>query len=250
MIYSLASQRTKSQSNEEKFQTSSGTYVDITIDDIQREMMEFQSIDSSSDEKAIKYAEISQKLSFLESKGKWLEDVDKLKSILQTDYYQGFDIVYIKDLNRFDDSTNGRKTRILNLNSAELSRLGDLHTIQVPQNMMIAGTKGALIDTVSDASRGTVVEYNVGKVLEDCTISLSKNGLYCYNSDGSMYLITKSGIEPVTTSDDFRSGIGGIGTFNRNNLYVFNKNISSVASILLTRYTSAAGSQTVYTPYK
>jgi hypothetical protein len=247
MIYALASQRTKTQSNEEKFQTSSGTYVDITIDDIQREMMEFQALDPSSDTKAQKYSEISQKLEFLESKGKWLEDVDQLKSILQTDYYKGFNIVYIKDLNQFDDSTNGRKTRILNLNSAELSRLGDLHSIQVPQNMMIAGTKGALVDAVSDASRGIVVEYNAGKALEDCAISLLKNGIYCYNPDGDIYLITKAGIEPITTSDgDFRSGIGGLGTFNRNNLYVFQKSLSNIGNALLTRYRNTAGSQTVY----
>jgi hypothetical protein len=141
MVYALASQRTQRQSNEDKFQTTSGAYVDITIDDIQREMMEFQSLDPSSDAKAIKYAEITQKLNFLESKGKWLTDVDNLKNILQTEYYKGFNIVYIKNLNQFDDTTSGRKTKILTLNSAETTRLGDIHSIQVPQNMMIAGTK-------------------------------------------------------------------------------------------------------------
>jgi hypothetical protein len=154
MMYALASQWTSSQSNEEKFQTQSGTYIDITIDDIQREMMDFQALDPSSDAKAIAYAEISQKLEFLESKGKWLEDVEKLKTILQSDYYKGFNIVYIKNLTQFDDVVSGRKTRILNFNNAELSRLGDVHSIQVPQNMMIGGTKGALVDSVNDASEG------------------------------------------------------------------------------------------------
>ncbi|MDR2190799.1 MAG: hypothetical protein LBP53_06600, partial [Candidatus Peribacteria bacterium] len=247
MVYALASQWTTTQSNEEKFQTQSGTYIDITIDDIQKEMMEFQALDASSDTKAIKYAEIGQKLDFLESKGKWLEDVEKLKTILQSDYYKGFNIVYIKNLSQFDDVVSGRKTRILTFNSAELSRLGELRSIQVPQKIMIGGSKGAMIDAMNDASRGTLVEYNVSKPLGDCSISLLKNGIYCYTTDGEIYLISKSGIEPVQTSDgDFRSNIGGVGTFNRNNLYVFQKNVSSVGNALLTRYRNTAGSQTQY----
>ncbi|MDR0370035.1 MAG: hypothetical protein LBH96_06140 [Candidatus Peribacteria bacterium] len=247
MIYSLASQRTTTESNENKFQTASGVYIDITIEDIQKEMMEFQSLDPTSDAKAIKYAEIAQKLDFLESKGKWLEDVQQLKDVLQTDYYKGFNIAYIKNLSQFDDNTNGRKTRILTFNTAETSRLGSLHSIQVPQNIMIGGDRGALIDAVSDASRGTLVEYNIGKSLEDCSISLLKNGLYCYNSDGDIYVITKSGIDPVETSDgDFRAGIGGVGTFSRNNFYVFQKNISNIGNSLVTRYRNTVGSQAQY----
>ena len=191
MFYALLSQRTVSESNENKFQTSSGVYIDITIEDIQKEMMEFQSLYPTGDAKAIKYAEITQKLDFLDSKGKWIEDVQQLKDILQTDYYKGFNIAYIKNLSQFDDNTNGRKTKILTFNNAETSRLGALHSIQVPQNIMIGGDKGALIDAVSDASRGTLVEYNVGKPLQDCAISLLRNGIYCYHGDGDIYLITK-----------------------------------------------------------
>jgi hypothetical protein len=247
MIYALTSQWTKEQSNEEKFQTSSGTYVDITIEDIQKEMMEFQALEAGDSTKAIKYSEITQKLSFLESKGKWLEDVEQLRTILQSEYYKGFNIVYIKNLNQFDDNTNGRNTKILTLNSAEITRLGDLHSIQVPQRIMIGGTKGAIIDTVSDASRGTLIEYNTGKPLENCEISLLKNGLYCYTTAGEIYAITKYGIEPVTTTDgDFRSGIGGVGTFSKNNLYVFQQNPSNLGQSLLTRYRNTQGSQTQY----
>jgi hypothetical protein len=104
-----------------------------------------------------------------------------------------------------------------------------------------------LIDSVSDASRGALVEYNVGKSLQDCAISLLKNGLYCYNTDGDIYAITRGGIDPVETSDgDFRSGIGGLGTFNRNNFYVFQKSLSNIGNSLVTRYRNAAGSQTQY----
>ncbi|MDR0607847.1 MAG: hypothetical protein LBG52_05950 [Candidatus Peribacteria bacterium] len=229
MVYALASQWTKEQSNEEKFQTASGTYVDITIEDIQKEMMGFQALEAGDDAKAIKYSEITQKLSFLESKGKRLEDVERMRTILQSEYYKGFNIIYIKNLSQFDDNTNGRKTKILTFNNAELSRLGDLHSLQVPQHLMIGGTKGAMINAVSDASRGTLVEYNTGKPLEDCAISLLRNGLYCYTSGGEIYAITKSGIEPVSTIDgDFRSGIGGVGIFNKTNLYVFQKNLSNL----------------------
>ena len=174
MVYALASQWTKGQSNEDKFPTGSG-YVEVTIDGIQKEMMEFQALDPSSDAKAIKYSEISQKLAFLESKGKWLEDVAQLRRILQSDYYKGFNIIYIENLTQFDSNTNGRKTGILTFNNAETSRLGTLHSIQVPQNIMIGGEKGALVDAVSDASRGSIIEYNTGKPLIDCNISLLRN---------------------------------------------------------------------------
>lgn len=123
MLYALVSQRITSQSSENKFQTQSGEYIDVTIEDIQKEMLDFQSLEPSSDIKAIKYAEIKQKLEFLESKGKRLEDVEQLKSILQSEYYKGFNIVYIKNLSQFDDTVSGRKTKILTFNNAEISRL-------------------------------------------------------------------------------------------------------------------------------
>lgn len=234
-------------STEDKFQTQSGEYIDITIDDIQKEMLEFQTLDASSDAKSIKYAEITQKLDFLASKGKRIEDVTTLRKVLQSEYYKGFDIVHITSLEQFDDPTNGRKTRVLTFNSAETSRLGELHSITVPKNIMIGGTKAALIDSVSDASRGTLMEYNLGTNLEDCDTSLLRNGLYCYTSAGDIYLVAKSGIEPLETTDgDFKSGIGGIGTYNRNNLYVFQKNLSNIGNSLLTRYRNTAGSQTQY----
>jgi hypothetical protein len=65
-LYSLASQILNNNSNDNKFQTSSGTYIDINIEDLQNDITEFKTLDASSNLKSAKYIEISQKLQFLE----------------------------------------------------------------------------------------------------------------------------------------------------------------------------------------
>jgi hypothetical protein len=70
------------------FVTASGVQVDVTIEDIKKDIYMFQSLDPTSDEKGVKYHEIMQKLDMLESKGRWLEDVTQLRTILQSDYHK------------------------------------------------------------------------------------------------------------------------------------------------------------------
>ncbi len=202
MVCALASQMTKKQDPENQFQTSSGTYIEVTLEGIQQAMQEFTSLPSDDDQKSAKYAEIKSQLTYLEEKGKWLDDVKDLKEHLESEYYKGFNIAVINNLNQFG-------TRIFTINNSELSRLGEVHSLQVPQNLMIAGTKGAMINASSDTSRGSVVEYNTGTPLENCVTSLLKDGLYCYNTAGDVYLVVKSGVTPVSTTDgDFKSNIG------------------------------------------
>ncbi|MBO4203741.1 hypothetical protein J5893_02815 [bacterium] len=240
MIAALASQMTKKQDPDNQFQTSSGVYIEVTLEGIQQAMQEFVSLPSDDNQKSIKYAEIKSQLAYLEEKGKWLDDVKDLKEYLESEYYKGFNILVVNSLNQFG-------TNIFSLSNAELSRLGDLHSLQVPQNMMIAGSKGAIINASSDSSRGSVVEFNVGKPLENCVTSLLKDGLYCYNTDGDIYLIVKSGVTPVSTTDgDFKTNIGGLGTYSRNNFYVFQKSPSNIGSSLVTRYRNVAGSQSSF----
>jgi hypothetical protein len=65
-IYSLASQILNNNSHSNKFQTSAGTYIDINLEDLQNDIVEFKTLDASSNLKSAKYTEISQKLQFLE----------------------------------------------------------------------------------------------------------------------------------------------------------------------------------------
>jgi len=75
------------RSNTNTVVMSDGVSVDLTMDDIKKDIFMFQSMDPTSDEKSIKYHEILEKLDILESKWKWLEDVTQLKKVLQADYY-------------------------------------------------------------------------------------------------------------------------------------------------------------------
>lgn len=235
-LYSLASQILNNSSNSNKFQTSAGTYIDINLEDLQNDIIEFKTLDASSNLKTDKYNEINQKLNFLEEQWKWLEDVADLKSQLQENYYDGFRITQFKSENDLNNVA-GKDTQILTFNSTDTDKLWTPSSINVPRNMMIGWTKWALIDASSDTSRWSLIEYNIWKDLEDCITSLNSNWLYCYNTDWDIYMITKAGIVPVNTEDwNFRKWIGWLWTFSSRNLYVFKSNVSNLDNMLLTRY--------------
>jgi hypothetical protein len=86
MVINLLSQVLKS--NSDTFVTSDGETVDLTIEDIKKDLFMFQGMDPTSEEKSIKYNEILSKLDVLESKGRWLEDVAQFKKLLQSEYYK------------------------------------------------------------------------------------------------------------------------------------------------------------------
>ena len=94
-------------------------------------------MDPTSEEKAMKYHEIAEKLTVLESKGRRAEDVAQLQKVLQAEYYKGFNISYISALSKFDDLSLGRKSRILTFNDAEKSQMGTLIGISMRSNMII-----------------------------------------------------------------------------------------------------------------
>ena len=237
-LYSLASQILDNSNHTNKFKTSDGAYIDINLEDLQNDIAEFKTLDASSNLKSAKYTEISQKLEFLEEQWKWLEDVEDLKSQLQENYYDWFRITQFKTENELNNIA-GKNTQILTFNSTDSDKLWTLNSINVPRDnyMMIAWSKWALIDAVSDTSRGYLQSYNLSKPLENCISALNSNWIYCYNAEWEIYMISKSGIIPVTTEDwDFRSWIWWLGTFSSRNLYVFNSNVSNLWNILLTRY--------------
>ena len=236
-IYALLSQILDDKNHTNKFSTWSGVYQELNLDDIQSDINAFKNLDPSSTLKINQYNEISQKLQFLEDQWKWLDDVANLRAQLQENYYEWFHVVQFNSNNDLN-TIAWRDTQLITFNSSDLSRLWDLNSIKVPStNMMIGWSKWAIIDAISNTSRWTTMEYNVSKPLEDCITNISSNWLYCYNNDGDIYMITKSKITPVTTSDwDFRSWIWWLGTYNGRSLYVFQSNVSSLWNMLLTRY--------------
>jgi hypothetical protein len=87
MLYSLLSEII-STNKDTVYVTPEGVSVEVTVDDIKKDIFLFQSMDPTGDEKSLKYQEIMNKLTTLESKGRWLEDVAQLKKILRSDYYK------------------------------------------------------------------------------------------------------------------------------------------------------------------
>jgi hypothetical protein len=123
LSFSILAQLRSAKKNQITFQTSTGSTVLLTIDDIKRDIASFKELDPSSDEKSLKYSEILQKLSLIEQKGIWQEDTAALKKILNQDYEKGFMVRTISDLAQFDDEKTGRKTAILTFNASEKNKL-------------------------------------------------------------------------------------------------------------------------------
>ena len=42
---------------------------------------------------------------------------------------------------------------------------------------------------------------DIDDTIENCSLNLLKNGFYCYTLNGKIYVITRTGIESVTTAD-------------------------------------------------
>ena len=249
MVINLLSQVLKS--NSDTFVTSDGVTVDLTIEDIKKDLFMFQGMDPTSEEKSIKYNEILSKLDVLESKGRWLEDVAQFKKLLQSEYYKWFNIIYVSSLTKFDDETLGKKTKILTLNDAEISQLGSIEWLYVYRNMMIAGTKSALVGALDDTMRWSLIAYNfpATDLLKWCGLNLLKDGLYCFTNNSAIYSVNKEWSQPVTTTDTepFTKNIAGLMTYGKANLYVFENTISAAGNTtLVTRYRNTLWSQIIY----
>ena len=234
-LYALLSQIFNDKNHTNKFQTSNGAYQELNLDDLQKDITEFKTLDASSSLKTTTYKEISDKLNFLEAQWKWLEDVAALRSQLDENFYDWFNVRQFKTTTELNNIA-WKNTQILTFNSSDLSKLWNLHSIVVPRNIMIAWSKWAMIDASSDTSRWTIVDISE-QSLRNCISSLNSNWLYCYNDNWWIYMISKTWIVPVWTEDwDFRSWIWWLWTFSNRNLYVFNANVSSLGNMLLTRY--------------
>lgn len=236
-VYSLVSQIVNTQNHVNKFETSAWVYIDINLDDLQTAISDFKTLDASDVNKTTTYLDISQKLDFLESQWKWLEDVAALRAQLDDNFYEGFKVKQFKTTTELNNIA-WKNTQVFTFNSTDLSKLWTLNSINVPKNnnLMIAWSKWAIIDATSDTSRWTLINTSEQN-LKDCIPSLNSNWIYCYNDNGWIYMVTKTWIVPVWTEDgDFRSWIWWLWTFSNRNLYVFNSNVSSLWNMLLTRY--------------
>ena len=249
MLINLLSQVLKS--NTDTVVTSDGVTVDLTIDDIKKDLLAFESMDPTSEEKSMKYKDLTEKLNVLEGRGRRLEDVAALKKVLQADYYKGFNISYISSLAKFDDLSLGKKSRVLTFNDAEKTQMGNIMWISMWSNMIIEWTNSALVWAMDDSLRGVMIDYNLpdGDSIKWCGANLLKDGIYCYTPKWTIISVTKAGAQTVTNGDgeSFSKHIGGIATYGKANMYIFETTVSAAGNTtLVTRYRNTLGSQTIY----
>lgn len=248
MLYNVLSQ-VLNTSNQSVFTTASWVILDITIDDIKKDILDFKKMDSTLDQKWVKYSEIIDKLNMLESKWRWLEDVENLKWIIQDDYYKWFNIIRIDNLSRLDDTANGTKTRLISINTTEKEKVWSWLFIDFQRWINIGWSKWSLIGAVNDGSRGSLIEYNIEEAVSGCSSNLLRDGLYCYTKNGRIFSVTKAGVEPITTSDAtwFPDTIWWIWVYGKANLYIFQPNLnSSLNGVFVTRYRNTVWSQIAY----
>lgn len=248
MLYNVLSQ-VLNTSNQSVFTTASWVILDITIDDIKKDILDFKKMDSTLDQKWVKYSEIIDKLNMLESKWRWLEDVENLKWIIQDDYYKWFNIIRIDNLSRLDDTANGTKTRLISINTTEKEKVWAWLFIDFQRWINIGWSKWSLIGAVNDGSRWSLIEYNIEEAVSGCSSNLLRDGLYCYTKNGRIFSVTKAGVEPITTSDAtwFPDTIWWIWVYGKANLYIFQPNLnSSLNGVFVTRYRNTVWSQIAY----
>ena len=252
LLYSVLSALLDTKNNNTII-TNSGAVLDITIDDIKKDIRDFQQLPVSWDEKSMVYNEIIEKLTLLEQNWRWLEDVENLRWIVENEYYKWFNIIRIENLSQLDDAASWIKTRQISFNSSEKGKMWDVLFIDYQKSINVWWTKWALIWSVNDWSRWSLVEYWVDSNMAWCSVNLLRDWLYCYISDGRIYNITKAWIEPVTTQDWvwFPDTVWGLWIYMKNNFYVFQPNLNSALNwVVLTRYRNIAGSETVYQPWQ
>lgn len=252
LLYSVLSALLDTKNNN-TIVTDSWTVIDITIDDIKKDIYAFQQMDASSDDKSMKYNEIIEKLTLLEQNWKWLEDVESLKWIVEDDYYKWFNIIRIENLSQLDDTASWIKTRQISFNSSEKWKMWDVLFIDFQKSINIWWSKWALIWSLNDGSRWSLIEYGIDTNVAWCSVNLLRDWIYCYTPDWRIYNIVKAWIEPVTTTDWlwFPDTVGWLWIWWKANLYVFQPNLnSSLNWVFLTRYRNTVWSETVYQPWQ
>lgn len=248
MLVNLLSQFIRSSGD--KITTSDGVSINVTLEDIKKDIFLFQWLDSSSEEKSMKYHELMEKINMLQSKWKRPDDITQLKKLLQAEYYKWFNISYINSLDKFDDPTWEKKSKLVTLNSSELSKLWTLKSISYRKDINIAGTKSSLIWVANDTNRWSLVEYNLSDdELKWCNGNLLKDGFYCWTKNGQILSVNRGGSQTVTTSDPdwFPAGIAWLAVYGKSNLYIFQSNVSPIGnSRLAIRYRNTLWSQIIY----
>lgn len=213
--------------------------ANLSIEDMKKEIVQFQKLDPSSEEKVTKYNALKAQLDALEKQGKWASDVAQLKTILNTEYYRGFNIVLVDNL---------IEQNVYTFSSLEKNTVGIPMSIFYNRSFTVAGDKGTILGGISDDVRGNNITYSLGKTAKACSLNLLKDGVYCAGTDNTVFNTTKAGSEDVKIEGgNFPEGIVDLGTFGSSNFYVLLKNTSLANDgVYMMKYSNMLGSQVAF----
>lgn len=210
--------------------------VDFDIEDLQKDIELFRRIDAWSNEKIEKYNQIMDRLEILEDQWRWSHDVQELKSILNQEYYEWFNIILAENI---EDNLSYEFTE------EEKEEIGDMHTISYNDWIMVWWTDGVLLNAYTNDSRWTTVDFDLPVSIRWCGQNLLWNGMYCFSEEWDLINITSGWISSVTTQWwDFPDDITGVWTFWESNIYtIFNDDELNDQWIFINRYTNQPWSQ-------
>lgn len=231
----------QSTSDLPQIETDEGTQI-VTIESIQQDIDYFQHLDVSSNEKWRLYKDIMEKLHFLDSLGRWPEDVAKLKKIVQNKYYEGFNVVYMNSLETSTDTP-----LLYPFSADEKATLGNPVALYFSKNLYIAGDKWAVVGGISSDIKGTPLKYDLDSLVKWCSLDLTRQGMFCFTTDDSVIRITKWVVEPVTLAEwaYFDGPIKDIDVFNKNSMYVLHDDVSGSGKYI-TKYVNLLGKYTEF----
>lgn len=215
------------------------TTAALSIEDIKKEIAAFQKLDPTSDEKGVKYNTIIKELQRIQQEGKWVNDVQQLKKILDTEYLQWFNIILFDSL---------QDQLVYTFSSLEQSTLGKPLQVFFQKWLYVAGKQWSLLSAISNDIRGTVVRSVVNDDFATCNMNLLKNGLYCATTKNTLFHMSKAGAESLGGEDIlFPWSIVGLATFGSANFYVLTQDASyNKEKTYIVRYTNVLWSQNTF----
>lgn len=163
---------------------TTGEVVQFTIDDIKREIQEFDRIAVDSDTKLPKYESIQAKLAAIEAQGKQQADVIEMKKILDEKYFQWFNTTLMP-------TSEDLGNVLYMFSDQEKNILGDVHSVFWKNGLFIWWVKGVLLHAINPTTRWVLIESPVGKTLNHCGANLTQDGLYCQDSSYQVHDVSR-----------------------------------------------------------
>lgn len=219
---------------------SDGTIsASLSIDDIKKEIAEFQKLDIASEEKGVKYNALLKELERIKQEWKWVNDVEQLKKILDTEYLQGFNIVILDSL---------KDQMVYEISSLEKSVIGTPLQLFYKKGIYIAGSQWWILWGISTEIKGTAVRSIINNDFKTCSLNLLKNGMYCATTKNSIFNITKAWVESLATDTVILPGsINWIETYWSANMYVLtDDSVFTKDQTYIIRYTNSFWSQSSF----